>query len=83
ETRKKCGCSCSVPGCSCGARKQPYLSNHRDEGPESVDFVSGSTIRRLKSGAVPSLFPYVTYMTIKCNVYPILNRSVCFTSEVV
>uniref|UniRef100_A0A8C5HZK9 Uncharacterized protein n=1 Tax=Gouania willdenowi TaxID=441366 RepID=A0A8C5HZK9_GOUWI len=58
ETRKKCGCSCSVPGCSCGARKQPYLSNHRDEGPESVDFVSGSTIRRLKSGAVPSLFPY-------------------------
>ncbi|XP_032419231.1 uncharacterized protein LOC116720208 [Xiphophorus hellerii] len=84
-------CFCSVPGCSCGARKQPYLSYHsfptdpdqrrqwihairRDEGPDFCiktgstfvcsrhftleDFVSGSTISRLRSGAVPSLFAW-------------------------
>ncbi|XP_024858190.1 uncharacterized protein LOC112449844 [Kryptolebias marmoratus] len=85
------GCFCSVPGCSCGARKQPYLSYHafptdpdqkrqwvqairRDEGPDfrikpgstfvcsrhfmQEDFVRGSTISRLKSGAVPSRFTW-------------------------
>ncbi|CAL9683874.1 unnamed protein product [Knipowitschia caucasica] len=86
---------CSVPGCSCGARKQPYLSFHafptdpdrrrqwiqavrRDEGPlftiktgstfvcsrhfTPEDYLTGSTVSRLKSGAVPSLFPWNNFI---------------------
>ncbi|XP_028292134.1 uncharacterized protein LOC114455233 isoform X4 [Gouania willdenowi] len=89
------GCFCSVPCCSCGARKHPYLSYHafptdpgqrrqwiqavrREEGPNfcikpgstfvcsrhftKEDFISESIISRLKSGVVPSLFPWNNFI---------------------
>uniref|UniRef100_A0A3B5MBV5 THAP domain-containing protein 1 n=1 Tax=Xiphophorus couchianus TaxID=32473 RepID=A0A3B5MBV5_9TELE len=108
-------CFCSVPGCSCGARKQPYLSYHsfptdpdqrrqwihairRDEGPDFCiktgstfvcsrhftleDFVSGSSISRLRSGAVPSLFVQTeTSMSLFNNVF--LLFTLCFSKRLI
>uniref|UniRef100_A0A8C5EN53 Uncharacterized protein n=1 Tax=Gouania willdenowi TaxID=441366 RepID=A0A8C5EN53_GOUWI len=61
------GCSCSVPGCSCGARKQPYLSYHAfltDPDQRSQRILSADLviIRHLQSGAVPSLFPWNNFI---------------------